>query len=97
MIAVSIYISRCITKINNKVKNIEIKYQTYYFFNDIINIKKVNPNNIKMDEKSYKDALTYYIRYVKIKDLKYVKISCLNPHFQQMYTLKKLIELKISC
>ena len=49
-----------------------------------------------MDEKSYKDALTYCIRYVKIKDLKYVKINCLNPHFQQMYTLKKLIELKIS-
>ena len=33
---------------SNKVKDIEIKNRTYYFFNDF------NSNNIKIDGKSYK-------------------------------------------
>ena len=32
---------------SNKVKNISIKNHTYYFFNDIINIKNFHSNNIK--------------------------------------------------
>ena len=39
---------------SNKVKDIDIKNRTYYFFNDIINIKNFDSNNIKIDEKSYK-------------------------------------------
>ena len=31
----------------NKVKDIDIKSRTYYFFNDIINIEDFNSNNIK--------------------------------------------------
>ena len=31
-----------------------VKNCTYYFFNDIINIKDFDPNNIKIDEKSTK-------------------------------------------
>ena len=58
---------------SNKVKEIDIKNRTYYFFNGIINIKIFDPNNIKIDEKSYKNILIYYIRYITIKDLKYVK------------------------
>ena len=42
---------------SNKVKNIDIKNRTYYFFIDIINIEKFDPNNIKFDEKSYKNIL----------------------------------------
>ena len=37
---------------SNKVKDIDIKHHTYGFFNDIINIKSFDPNNIKIDEKS---------------------------------------------
>ena len=37
-----------------KVKYIDIKNRTYYFFNDIINIKKFDPNNITIDKKSNK-------------------------------------------
>ena len=40
---------------SNKVKDIDITKRTYYFFNDIINIENFDPNNIKIDEKSYKD------------------------------------------
>ena len=29
---------------SNKVKDIDIKNDTYYFFNDIINIENLNPN-----------------------------------------------------
>ena len=58
---------------------IDIKNWTYYFFDDVINIKNFNPNNIKVDEKYYKDILTYYIRYVTIKDSKYVKFNGVNP------------------
>ena len=42
-------------------------------------MKKFDPNNIKMDEKSYKNILIYYIGYVTIKNLKYVKINSINP------------------
>ena len=40
---------------SNKVKYISIKNCTYYFFNDIVNIKNFDPNNIKIVEKSYKN------------------------------------------
>ena len=50
----------------------------YYFFDDIINAKHFDPNNIKMYEKSYKNFLIYYIGYVTIKDSKYVKINSVN-------------------
>ena len=60
------------------IKNISIKSRTYYFFDDTINIKDFDPNNIKIYEKSYKNILIYYIGYVTIKkDLKiYTEILC---------------------
>ena len=59
-----------------------------HFFNDIISMKKFDPNHIKIDEKSYKNILIYYIRYVMIKDSKFVKINSVNPLKQN--NLKKL-------
>ena len=58
----------------NKVEDIDLKNRTYYFFNDMINIKHFDANNIKIDKKSYKNILIYYIGYVTIEDSKYVKI-----------------------
>ena len=63
---------------SNKAKNLDIKNYTYYFSNDIINIKNFDLNNIKIDEKSCKDILIYHIGYVTIKDSKYVKINTVN-------------------
>ena len=34
---------------SNKFKDIDIKNRTYYFFNDMINAKKFDPNNIELD------------------------------------------------
>ena len=47
---------------SNKVKCIDIKNHTYYFINDITNIKNFDPNNIKIDEESYKNILVCCIR-----------------------------------
>ena len=58
------------------VKDINIKNQTYYFFYDIIYIENFDPKSIKIDEKSYKNILIYYIEYVTIKkDLKNVSVN----------------------
>ena len=64
---------------SNKVKDIDIKNRTYYFFSNTINIKNFNLNNIKIDEKLYKNILIYYIGYESIKELKYVKINRVHP------------------
>ena len=51
-----------------KVKNLDKKTHAYYFFDDTTNIKIFDPNNIKIDEKSYKDIFIYYIGYPMVKD-----------------------------
>ena len=61
---------------SNKVKDIDIKNRTYYFLTDIINTEKFNSNNIKIDEKSYKNILFYYIGYITIKE--YIQICSAN-------------------
>ena len=43
----------------NKTKQQDIKNCTYYFFNDIINIKHVDTNKIKIGKKSHKNILIY--------------------------------------
>ena len=63
-----------ILKISNKVKSIDIKSQTYYFYNDTIITKNFDLNDIKIDEKSYKNICIYYIGYVTIEDSKFVKL-----------------------
>ena len=63
---------------SNKVIDIDIKNHTYCIFDDI-NIKDIDPNNIEIDRRQYKDILIYYIRYVTIKDSKSIKNSSVNP------------------
>ena len=62
----------------NKVNDIVMKNHTYPFFNDIVNVKKIVSHNIKLDEKSYKIILNYYIGYETIKYLEYIKVYCVN-------------------
>ena len=50
------------------IKKINIKNQTYCFFNDMINIKDFDPDLIKIDKKSYKHIDIYYIGYITVKD-----------------------------
>ena len=50
-----------------EVKQINIKNQTYYFYNHMINLKKFEPNLLKIDRKSYKSIGIYNIGYITIK------------------------------
>ena len=49
---------------SNKIKDIDIKSHTYYFFDYLVNIKDFDPSDIKIDEKSYKNILIYYISMI---------------------------------
>ena len=61
------------------VKEINIKNQTYYFLNDMINIKDFDSNQLKIHKKSYKNIHIYYIGYITMKDCDYIKINSVNP------------------
>ena len=55
---------------SNKFNDMDIKKHRY-FFDNIINTKNFDRYKIKIDEKSNKNILIYYIRYVTINNLKY--------------------------
>ena len=59
------------------MNNRNIKNRNCYSFNDITKIGNFDPNDIKIDENSNKDNITYYIGYETIKE--YVKIYSVNP------------------
>ena len=48
------------------IKQIYIKNETYYFYNDIIDIKTFDSNMLKLDKKTYKNLDIYNIGYVTI-------------------------------
>ena len=52
-------------------KEITIKERTYYFYNDIMDLKAFDSNNLKLDKKTYKDLDIFNIGYIIIK-----KIGC---------------------
>ena len=58
------------------VKQINIKNRTYYFYNDIIDLKKFDARWLKVDKKSYKNIDIYYIGYITIKKID----DCENIH-----------------
>ena len=48
-------------------ESVDTKNRTYYFFNDMINIKDLDANLLKIDKKSYKGIDISYIGYSTIK------------------------------
>ena len=50
-----------------QVKEINIKNQTHYFFDDMIDIRNFHSNVLKINKKSHKDFDIYYIGYITIK------------------------------
>ena len=59
-----------------KVKELNIKNWTYYYFDDIIDIRKFESNLLKIDKKSHRDFDIYYIGYNKIKKLSNCNCNC---------------------
>ena len=74
------------------VKDINIRNHTYNVFGDIINMKEFNPNNTKIDKKSYKSYKSYKSSwaYQKIP-----KIYSANPLYLIFYKVNIYFE-KIS-
>ena len=62
------------------IKQISIKNRTYYFFNDVIDIKDFDSNLLKIDKTSDKNIGSYNIGYIAIKkNDDYENIHSVNP------------------
>ena len=65
--------------INEKYQTNNIKNWSYYFINDMINIKDSDSSLLKKEKKSYKNIGIYNIWYIKIKKIDdYKNIYCVN-------------------
>ena len=70
-----------------ETKELKIKNQTYYFLNDIIDIRNFQSNLLKIDKKLYKDFDIYYIGYIRIKKIgDYENIRSVNPLYLTIYS-----------
>ena len=77
------------------VKQIDIKNRTYYFYNDMVNIKKFDSNLLKIDKKSYKDIGIYNIGYITIKKIDdYENICNVSPLYLPIAHASAYIEEK---
>ena len=56
------------------VKQIDIKNRTYYFYNDMINIKKFDSNLLKIDKNHIKTLVFTTLDILQLKKLMIVKI-----------------------
>ena len=75
------------------IKEINIKNRTYYFYNDIIDIKTFDSNNLKLDKKTYKDLDIYNIGYVTIKKIgSGYEVNSVNPLYLRINNVNGYIE-----
>ena len=81
------------------IRQLNIKDRTYYFYNDLINIKSFNSNNLKLDKKSVFGNDVYYIGYITKKlqwnvnsvNPLYLMINRIRGHFEEVDGGKYLI------
>ena len=52
-----------------EIKQTNIKNETYYFYNDQINLKDFDARLLKFDKKDYNEIGIYYIGYVTVKQI----------------------------
>ena len=85
-----------------QAKEINIKNQTYHFFDDMIDIRNFHPNLLKIDKQSHKDVNIQYIGYITIKKFSdceniysvtplYLIIHSATGHFKEKSSKKYLI------
>ena len=77
-----------------EVKQINIKNRSYYFYNDIIDLKNFEARLLKIDKKSFNGIDIYYIGYTTKKKIDVVIIFtvwilCIYILIMQMDILKK--------
>ena len=73
-------------------KQLNIKNRTYYFYDDLINLKYFNPELLKLDKKSSKDITISYIGYVTKKPE--YSINSVNPLYLLTGELNGYVEEK---
>ena len=65
-----------------KVKQINIKNPTYYFYNDKINLKNFDAKLLKINKKDYIEIDIYYINYATVKKIANCNnINSVNPSY----------------
>ena len=75
------------------IKETNIKNRTYYFYNDIIDIKTFDSNMLKLDKKSYKNLDIYNIGYVTVKKIgSGYDINSVNPLYLRIDNANGYIE-----
>ena len=79
-----------------KVKQINIKNQTHYFYNDITDFENFDSSLLKLDKKSYKDNGIYNTGYITIKKIGDSKnIYSVNPLYLRIIHASGYIEEKV--
>ena len=81
------------------IRKLNIKSRTCYFYNDLINIKNVNNNKLKLDKKGVLGNDVYYIGYITKKpqwnvfnvNPLYLIINKIKGHFEEVDGDKYLI------
>ena len=81
------------------IRQLNIEGRTYYFYNDLINIKNFNSNILKLDKKRVLGNDVYYIGYITKKpqwnvnsvNPLYLMINKIKGHFEEVDGDKYLI------
>ena len=69
-------------------KEINIKNQTYYFYNDIINLDEFDESKIKVDKKDFNDIDIYYLGYEHKKKISECNvINSVNPLYLRIINI----------
>ena len=72
-----------------KVKELNIKNQTYYYLDDMIDIRNFHSNLLKIDNEPYKDLDIQYIGYITVtKFSNYENIHSVNPLYLIIHSVK---------
>ena len=74
------------------IRELNMKSRTYYFYNDLKNIKNFNNNKLKLDKKGVLGNDVYYIRYITKKpqwhvfsiNPLYLMINKIKGHFEEV-------------
>ena len=74
------------------IRQLNIEGRTYYIYNDLINIKNFNSNNLKLDKKSILGNDVYDIGYITKKpqwnvdsvNPLYLMINKIKGHFEEL-------------
>ena len=65
-----------------KIRKINIKNRTYYFYYDQTNLKDFNASMLKIDKKNYQKIDVYYIGYITFKEI----ANCNNINSVNLFT-----------